>query len=238
MWIDIKQGENIDLYLTLIVALVLAGLNVLGIGQAMTGSITLAVLALLALSSLVNRKKLEETVERLSRNQDVLLKKFPEHRQENIAGAKELWLIGLILNKTINENDSLLRRKLKQGDRIRVLVVNPNSPFGELISRRKLGSDSLKDIQEYQKLILSKLCSIRAVSPPNMEIRTTDYPPFFGAIAMDLESIEGAIYIEHYSYKMDDLPKMVFQQGDTQWFQHYRDQIMQMWNDANEWNAS
>jgi hypothetical protein len=239
IWVDIKQGENIDLYLTVIVALVLACLNVFGIGQSMIGSITLAVLALLAFSSLVNRRKLEETAERISCNQDILLEKFPEDRQEYIKGAKELWLIGLVLNKTINDNDSLLRKKLEQGDRIKVLIVNPDSPYVALISKRKFNSDSPADIQNYQKLILSKLCRLKKISPQNIEIRTTNYPPFFGVTAMDLGSIEGVIYIEHYSYKMaDDLPRMVFQQSDTKWFQHYREQIMNIWKDSDEWNCT
>ena len=62
----------------------------------MIGSITLAVLALLAFSSLVNRRKLEETVDRISRDQDILLEQFPANRGKDMEGAKKLWLIGLI----------------------------------------------------------------------------------------------------------------------------------------------
>ena len=108
VWTDIKQGENIDLYLTLTVAIVLAGLNLFGIGQSMMGSITLAVLALLAFSSLVNRRKLEETVDKLGRDQSILLDRFPINREEYMKSAKELWLVGLTLNKTINNYYSLL----------------------------------------------------------------------------------------------------------------------------------
>jgi hypothetical protein len=72
-----------------------------------------------------------------------------------------------------------------------------------------------------------------------MEIRITDCPPFFGALAADLESIEGIIYIEQYSYKMlnEDLPKLVFRKNDINWFQYYRQQIMNMWNDNGEWDC-
>jgi hypothetical protein len=236
VWTDIKQGENIDLYLTLFVALALAGLNLFGIGQSMIGSITLAVLALLAFSSLVNRRKLEETIDKLSRDQDILLAHFPPNREDDMKGAKELWLIGLILNKTINNHYSLLHEKLNRGDHIRILIVNPNSPYGGLISRRKFSPDTLEDVQNYQRLTLSKLCSLKKLAPQNIEIRTTNYPPFFGALVTDLESIEGVIYIEQYSYQMeDDLPKFVFRQSDTKWFQYYSQQIMKMWNDSDEW---
>jgi hypothetical protein len=237
-WADIKQGENIDLYLTLTVAIVLAGLNLFGIGQSMMGSITLAVLALLAFSSLVNRRKLEETIDKLSRDQAVLLDHYPASRDEDMKGAKELWLIGLSLNKTINNYYSLFYEKLRQGDHIRVLIVSPESPYGEIVAKRKFSRDTLTDIRKYQELTLSKLCSLKVASPQNLEIRTTNYPPFFGAVAIDLESIEGVMYIEQYSYQMeDDRPKFLFQQSDTKWFQFYKQQIIKMWNDGNEWNC-
>ena len=238
VWTDIKQGENIDLYLTVIISLVLACLNVFGIGQSKIGPITLAVLALLAFSSLANRRKLEETVDKLSRGQDVLLDHFPASREEDMIGAKELWLIGLTLNKTINSYYSRLYDKLNQGDRIRVLLVNPQSPYSALVAQRKFSRDTPGEIKNYQELTLTKLCSLKKYFPKNIEIRTADYPPFFGALASDIKSIEGVIYIEQYSYQMDDdLPKLIFQQNDTRWFQFYSQQILKMWNDGDEWNC-
>ena len=236
VWIDIKQGENIDLYLTVIVSLVLACLNVFGIGQSMIGSITLAVLALLAFSSLVNRRKLEETVDKLSRNQDILLEHFPINRKKDMEGAKELWLIGLILRGTIKDNYALFLKKLNQGDHINVLIVNPDSPYRDLIAKRKFSPDTPDEVQDDQRNTLSKLSSLKEKFPQNIMIKTTNYPPFFGALAADLGSIEGVIYIEHYSYKMpEDKPKFVFQKGDTEWFQHYSEQIMNIWKDSDEW---
>ena len=82
IWAEIKQGENIDLYLTLAVALLLAGLNIFGIGLSMIGSVTLAVLALLSFSSLVNRRKLEEALDQLIRDKDILLDHFPTNREK------------------------------------------------------------------------------------------------------------------------------------------------------------
>jgi hypothetical protein len=244
VWTDIKKGENIDLYLTLTIAIVLAALNLFGIGQSMMGSITLAVLALLAFSSLVNRRKLEETVDKLSREQNVLLDRFPANREEYMKGAKELWLVGLTLNKTISNYYSILLENLNQGDHVRVLIVNPDSPYGALIAKRKFSHDTLDQIQTYQRFTLSKLCSLKhgkelkAEFRKNLEIRTTNYPPFFGSIAADLDSIEGIIYVEQYSYQMeDDRPKFVFRQNDTKWFQFYSQQIMKMWNDSDEWKC-
>lgn len=241
-WNEIKQGENIDLYLTLTIAIVVAGLNLFGIGQSLLGSITLAVLALLAFSSLANRRKLEETVEKLSRDQHSLLERFPPEREEHIKGARDLWLIGLSLYKTINNYYPLLLENLRQGDHVRVLIVNPKSKYGDIIAKRKFSHDPADDVQRIQQLTLNKLHSLRiekslkADLKKNLEVRVTEYPPFFGAIAVDPDSNEGVIYIEHYSYQMeDDLPKMEFRPNDTRWFQLYKQQIVNMWNDSTAW---
>jgi hypothetical protein len=242
-WADIQQGENIDLYLTLTIALILAGLSLFGIGQSMLGSITLAVLALLTFSSLVNRRKLEETVEKLNRDQNALLDRFPTNREEHMKGAKELWLVGLTLNKTISNYYSLLLENLKQGDHVRVLIVNPGSVYGSLIAQRKFSHDKVSEIRTYQQLTLKRLMALKtekSLKPElqsNLEVRLTNYPPFFGAIALELDSTEGVIYIEHYSYQMeDDLPKLEFRQNDTKWFQFYGQQIKKMWSDSEAWD--
>ncbi len=61
IWKDIRQGENIDLYLTIGAAVVLSVLSLAGwaVGEKITG-VTLAVLTLLAITNLVNRHKFEE----------------------------------------------------------------------------------------------------------------------------------------------------------------------------------
>ncbi len=61
VWNDIRHGENIDLYVTLVVAISLPVLSFSGTPQASTWitSLTPAVLALLAVSLLVNRRKME-----------------------------------------------------------------------------------------------------------------------------------------------------------------------------------
>lgn len=64
IWEDVRRGENIDLYLTVGVAIVLALLNVLGFApQSLIAPVTLAVLGLLAINSLVNRRKIEVTLQ-------------------------------------------------------------------------------------------------------------------------------------------------------------------------------
>ena len=164
IWEEIKQGENVDLYLTLVVALLLAGLNIFGIGLSMIGSVTLAVLALLSFSSLVNRRKLEEALDKLSRDKDILLDRFPTNREKDMEGAKELWLVGLTLHKTVDGYYSLLHKKLNQGDHVQVLIVDPESPYEALVARRKFSPTTDQGIRNYQKSTLALLLFFKKIS--------------------------------------------------------------------------
>jgi len=58
---DIKHGENIDLYVTVILAIIISILNAIGLANsALLSSISLAILALLASAILGNRHRLDD----------------------------------------------------------------------------------------------------------------------------------------------------------------------------------
>jgi len=79
IWEDVRQGENIDLYLTIVVALVLAAANILGWAPSTwLAPITLAVLALLAVSNLKNRHMLESILQEKSA-ESLFLMEYPPH---------------------------------------------------------------------------------------------------------------------------------------------------------------
>jgi hypothetical protein len=83
IWQDIRQGENIDSYIAIIAALGLSIANILGFSnQGLLASVTLAVLALLAVTNLGNRHRLDAA---LKRNSDsIFMRKNPETLQDDL----------------------------------------------------------------------------------------------------------------------------------------------------------
>jgi hypothetical protein len=68
VWNDIRKGENIDLYLTVILAISLTILSLVGFASnSLLPPLTLAVLALLSIASLVNRHQTNTLFERLEK---------------------------------------------------------------------------------------------------------------------------------------------------------------------------
>ena len=77
IWNDVRSGENLDVYLTITVALVLSILNILGVTLSdKLPAITLAVLALLAIASLVSRHRIEDLTTNLASMRDIFVDKF------------------------------------------------------------------------------------------------------------------------------------------------------------------
>ena len=100
IWQDVRQGENIDLYLTVIAAVAISALSLMGVAlPAWTASLTLAVLALLAVGMLVNRRKLEMIMAKTSAAHTAvtempLTTQFPPELGSDVESASELWLVG------------------------------------------------------------------------------------------------------------------------------------------------
>lgn len=126
IWSEIKKGENFDLYLTVIAAITLASLNIFGIGQSLTAPITLAVLALLAISLLGSRHQNEDLVQKLSQTAESLfVEEFPPSLKSDFLSAKELWLVGIALTTPANVYYSVMEEKLRKGHSIKILVLHP-----------------------------------------------------------------------------------------------------------------
>lgn len=100
---DIRRGENIDLFVTVIVAIGLVVLNLVGIAPATwIAPLNLAILGLLAIAMLVNRYKLDEGLENLRQVPNTLFQeKFPPNLDSDLEKSKELWLVGVTLGRTI-----------------------------------------------------------------------------------------------------------------------------------------
>ncbi|MBK9926929.1 MAG: hypothetical protein IPP66_16785 [Anaerolineales bacterium] len=232
IWQDIRQGENIDSYIAIIVALGLSIANVFGLApQALLGSITLAVLALLAITNLGNRHRLDMVLNQ--RDSEFFMKKLPESVQGDIEKAKETWLFGYNLTRTIVNYSTLLDEKLERGEKVKILLLDPNG--NSLTYANKTLYYPMTDEQHRERIhtTLSNLQQISRSNKSNLEIRLVDFPFAFGVYAMDMMSSGGKIYIKTYEYKTKaDGPRILLTPRDEYWYEYYKNQILALWNDA------
>jgi hypothetical protein len=110
---DLRHGRNLDLYVTIAVALAVAVLGVSGfVDTEVVGAATLAVLAVLATSGLTGRHHIEEVrtaVDRLVASEagDIPAEKFlaPRHADldSEVASAIDIRLVGVTLTRTVRD---------------------------------------------------------------------------------------------------------------------------------------
>lgn len=238
---DIRKGENIDLYFFAFAALTLAILNGLGLApKALIESVTLALLGLLAAYSLGIRDRLNGINEKLSGTRNLLCDEFPPNLKDTvIVGSKELFIVGITLNRTITTFYSQLEQKLKDGQKIKILLVEPNSEATQLIPKRVYRPISDQRLSAKILDTAALICSLHSLAPDKLEVKTINFPIPFGCFAADIESNDGLIYLEYYSYKTTrDLPCIVVSAcTDPNWYNVYRTEILNLWNAGHVWNC-
>jgi hypothetical protein len=242
VWGDIRRGENIDLYVTVTVAIALAALNIAGVAPpTWIAPLNLAVLALLAIATLGNRHRLEGILKQITQStESVLLENFPADTYRNVEQSKELWLVGVTLSSTLEALYPLFESKLRRGDSIRVLVVNPDGAACAMAAMRHYARTDVERLRAEIRTTLTDLCELQKVAPDRLEIRTIEYSLTFGAYVVDPEEASGVLYLKHYPFKMPlgrARPGLVLRPRDERWYDHFRSEIRFLWENATPWKC-
>lgn len=243
IWADIRKGENIDLYLTVVVSLGVAALSLVGANVTpFIAPLTLAVLGLLAISSLVNRQRLEALTQRqLQSIGSFFANEYPADFKAQLASGKHVWLVGVTLSRTIKNNYIDLEEKLRQGHNIRVLVVNPvGAPMAMAASRNYARANRDPEIKAAEtRASLQLFCGLMKINPGHLEIRTVDNPLSYGATCVNPDSATGVLYLEHYAFRTasDSIPKFALRASDGQWYDFFKKELTALWESGVEWNC-
>ncbi|MCP4357727.1 MAG: hypothetical protein GY796_06895 [Chloroflexi bacterium] len=241
IWEDIKRGENIDLYVVIPIAISLAILNIIGfVSSRFIEPITLIILGLIAISLLVNRNTVRMLSNEISLQvNSVFYRKFPSTFESDIREAKEIWLIGITLTDFIRGNQSILKEKLHKGHIIKALVVHPDSPAIEMAETKNANRAEI-NVERARGEVrhsLEDLVGLRKIAPKNLEVRTIQHLPSYAAFGVNLETPSGTLYISHFAFKIKagSEPKLVLQVTDGHWYDFYKREIHNMWDQGISW---
>ena len=240
VWNDIGRGENIDAYATIVAALILSILNVLGFAPPDSiPAITLAVLALLAIGVLVSRYRVEDLAEGLSSLRGFFVDEFDNQTFNNdLENAHEVWLYGASLDGVASEYYALFERKLRSGGTIRVMVIDPNDErVLELSEMRAYANPSVQRAKAKAMATLSDFCELRKLAPNNLQIRILRFPITHRLIALNPGTPDGKLYISNYPFGTPggSLPKLVLSAKDGRWYDLYKTEAENLWDAATDW---
>jgi hypothetical protein len=240
IWQDFRRGENIDLYLTAMVSIVLVVLNIVSIvPPSWTAPLNLSVLALLSIAILGNRYRIETILEKITARNELLLTEFPEDLARDIDRSKELTILGVGLSRILHLHYSRFLEKLQRGDTIRILLVNPDGPGCDIAAMREYPPITPDDQRAAIRRSLGIFHELRQKTAGKLEIRLADHPLTFGAIVGDPETSQGVLYLWHYGFKtrVANRPKMVLRPADGYWYEHFKEEVTSIWDSAAPWHA-
>lgn len=203
IWRDVKKGKNIDVYVTLILAITLAVLGLSGVvlSKQIT-SVTLVVLALIAFAAMGITHRLI-TIESLLRfkDQERLQRRWPEVIKL-WDEASDVWIIGSTQSRTIDGHYVRLEKTLKRRGRIRVLLRDPDGESYKLVPFEKYHPVQSDEVKAKIFHSINRLRKLRKLAPDRCEVRILDHPLPFNLYALDVEKAGGGIFVEYQTIKM------------------------------------
>jgi hypothetical protein len=236
---DLKNGENIDLYLTIIAAVLVAILNLVGFASStLLNSLSLAIFALIASAILGNRYRLDDIQDKLNRsNEPPLTDEYPQSRDGDIERATEIWWIGVHAMAFLRRYRKTLQEKLKNGDKLRVLLVDPNGMALSMVAARNPGKISFERERANIVASLQDLYDLKSIAPQNMEIRVIDDPLMYGGCIVNPDKNDGMIYIVRYTYQTGFRPRFTYRRK-SEWYEFIKSEFQSLWNRGKTWEEN
>ncbi len=242
IWGEARRGENIDLYATIVVAIVFVVLDLLGVApEDWLAPITIAVLAMVTLTLLISRYHTEDAVQRLRLPAISLFQdRFPEEFELDLLQAESILIVGVSLSRTVKTYYDMLQAKLARGHHVRILLLDPGGHAVEMADLRAHGRNDPERLRLHLRSALADLADLEQNASGRLEVRTIDFPLSFGLFGVDLDGPDGILFIEHYPFRTPggSMPKFVLYARDGRWYEHFRQEVQSMWESGEPWNSN
>lgn len=247
---DLRNGQNIDVYIAVSLSLVIAVLSVLGVVRVeIIQAATLATLSVFAVSVLVNRvqaAKLESSTKALA---DVVqetlqgrvsVDQFLTTRliglDEALSNATDIRLSGVTLTRFLLDHRADLRVRLDQGATVRAIIVDPQGSGVEQAGLRCVEA-STNYFEPRLDLAIGMLRELAdKTSRGILQLRGVPYLPAFSLTIVDPEKPGGRIYVEQYHHRTSaphpTLCLLYERDNNGRFYRFFLDQFEILWQSA------
>jgi len=241
IWADIRSGENLDLYATIVVAFAVVIFTLLNFNiDRLIAPITLATLGILATSALANRHKLGEVLAKIGQSQSLKFDTtFPDTFIHHLGQAKDLWVMGTALRRAVNSQYSLFENILKHGGSIKFILVHPSSQACAMAAIKHFPRVRTDIFCAQVENTLEQLCALKKKTSGQIEIRTTDVLPGFTIFAVDPNTDSGLLYVSYLPFESssEHRPKMVLGPSGGLFYNTLRQELFTYWENSSVWES-
>jgi hypothetical protein len=246
VWSDIRSGENLDLYATVSISVVILILGLLGVASIkVILSATLAVLALVSLAMLANRRQNEAITQSLTRLDSGPVSDRFFKREDDltqiiglIRKSRDVWLWGATLSAHLPMLEEEIRNGIERGTNFRVLLINPSGNAinmaafrAESTAESVLSADLIRNLGHLEPLAARS-------SGGHLEIRTIDYLGPYVLYLYDPRTLQGTGQVRLTTFRGVNSLRPTFEitaELDREWYGHFVSQFAQVWDAADSW---
>jgi hypothetical protein len=242
------RGRSLEFWITIVVAIVVAVLRVLGLVTVEVVLTTLlGMLSLLAYGALGNRRELVELQASLSQISRVLnldhsdgipadrflhrdITEFSQHLPE----ATEVWLLGVTLSRTLARCGAEIGRRLMAGAHIRMIILDPHGP-GLHHAGLRLPTGAENYFEERLEGTIKEVKALKLHYPQGqLDVRMVPGLPPVALYLLNPRTPQGRVYVEIYATEWQrDHPVICLQaRRDGAYYFDYVDQFEKLWASA------
>jgi hypothetical protein len=243
---EIKNRQNLDLYLNLLICAVLVVLGLVGV---VSSNILFSGILAALLLSVVNSLNTRAVVDNLAHSVSSLAASKPEgltleawddaKLSKRIEAATQLSCMAIAGYTFISANSQQLKRMLNRGGRARFLLVDPLGNALAMAVARNYGAAKSKDYQATLiRLALQKLKEVADESNvQRLEVKLVDYLPETVMTMIDEHSEDGVIHVTYQGFNQPiaTRPSLVLEAAKNPGlFTFHRKSYEDLWN----WKSS
>ena len=239
-----KILKNIDVYVTIFLAITVSILGVLGVvnTNVIMGSI-LGLIALISFSLLSNRnqsKEMEGIIRSVESSQD-LAEKFltAEYDRTELLNqfknSTTTYLWGLNFTRTIPLLLDSIENSLMQGHNIKILMIQPSSCSSSMAGLRSINQKE----ETISSVIISNIEHLSKIQDKKyegkLEVKLIDYLPSTTIIAFNANTANGLMYLRLQTFRVQNERRPTFKllkKDNKVWFTFYINQFKSAWEVA------
>jgi hypothetical protein len=235
-WMDIRQGETIDLWLLVAASLIFTVLGATGIASIqVTSSVVLALLALLAISQIRGRQEIRGLVTSWQRSRTSIFEAdFPDAYYAARSRASQSYsFAGMTMQRTFSTMRPDLIRILDNNGTVRILLPDPsNQALMEMVAASRRYGETASDMSDQVRQSIATAKGLRGTTGRGSEVKVISLLPRVGLNVIDGGLPDALLMVQLYQIhpKGEPGPIFVLTPSDREWFTHFHNEFEQLWN--------